>query len=1306
MPAISKSFLEILKKKLSFGSTRSILLNCIPGRAASRLGLNDLDLVKQGLSLEFINKLTSAHDFDFKFSIKFDVAKKDDSTEIQQEKEKQNSKKQKLERRLTNIKYDHDDILKEQGVETFGLGFPLLVRRNPNDITKVIVSPIFIWHLDIKQSFDQSRGWNISRKADRGIMVNESLRAYLKADQQVDLPKLPESMLEDGLLEKHELESFINDLKLKLNITLPDVFSWEIEEIPEKVVADEEAIGGSRIIFSGVFGIYKNQKQSLINDVEHILLNSENNNDELISSWENKTTPIEVDPSQHSVLRSLSRNNKIVIQGPPGTGKSQTLTAIITAALSDRKKVLVVCEKRTALEVLYQNIIKKYPYLERVIALLEDVTSDRSILVKNVRERENTPDLFKCETRVLEDLKLSTEFYEKIIADADEKYSGLRKYILDNKRWIDLVADWIRLKVSNDEIAELAWLSVQIEFLDSFDSIAPISIQIQDLQRKYLSCKDVLLEFDSLFNPNFDFSKADDINLELKSLTYELSNAIKNLEDQVITYTKTVESNTSIKINEILSICDDYTDKYELLKNRFNNPHSISFFDKFRLLFTSNRSEILEDISTLSILSEKISSFIREYIIEDLNQDEIKDRRIDVYLKSSRDILSDKIKNKLNSKDSIKLDKSYSEIFDNIHSQLSKTSGKINEIFNNAALNIESDDIRDQLLKWKKYRDNISEISAREEKIENYFEWKKAIHKTEAAVNNLVQAFISKGYESWIDTFNKAFLYRILARESRQNDFIKTSGHLTDIENTRTSIIPKQEAVLRHNIVQWFSQGINKIEKTGLSLKKLYNLRGSSGETKNSLRKIVNYNVSAFTDIHPLVLANPITVSTIFPTDSNLFDLVIFDEASQLRIEDTFSSLYRGKSVIVSGDSQQMPPSSYFESSRNSLDSNEETDEVDSEDKMLEEAEMEMASKESLLEWAIDEGYTQTYLDMHYRSRHPDLIEFSNVAFYNSRLIPMPGQLKDKPIEFTYVNGLYENRSNQEEANKIIDILRNTVSVEKSVGVATFNLNQRNLILDLIGKTRYEDKDFNDKMIEFEANGFFVKNLENIQGDERDIIIISTTFGSRSNGSFSMMFGPIGQKNGHRLLNVIITRAKEKVFLLTSIPENRLHEYREYIQKDNKVSGKSGLLAYILYCKYVSLGDQNAKNELLSDLRNLIQANSIRASKNLGLTESPFEEEVYQMLVSEFGDTNVIPQYQCGGFRIDLVVISPNKHQKIAIECDGAAYHSSELNWHHDIYRQRQLEKEGFIFQRIWSTNWWKNHQSEWNKLVKFINQN
>jgi very-short-patch-repair endonuclease len=521
-----------------------------------------------------------------------------------------------------------------------------------------------------------------------------------------------------------------------------------------------------------------------------------------------------------------------------------------------------------------------------------------------------------------------------------------------------------------------------------------------------------------------------------------------------------------------------------------------------------------------------------------------------------------------------------------------------------------------------------------------------------------------------------------------------------------SQIANKQEQIIKNNIAEWYDDGINSILDEDFTLKKLYNLKGSAGTTRNSLRKIINFDPDSFTDLHPLILANPTTCSTLFPLQAGFFDLVIFDEASQLRIEETFSSAYRGKSIVVSGDSQQMPPSSYFETSKNLVDDSDSDLLEDDAAQYQETSSIEMATKESLLDWAIDEGFHETYLDMHYRSKHPDLIEFSNTCFYGSRLIPMPETITDLPIEFNQINGVFEKGTNEAEGLEVLNILKNKISLGKSVGVATFNLVQRNLILNLIAKERYENPEFNSKMTALIADGFFVKNLENIQGDERDIIIISTTFGKKKDGKFIMNFGPITQKNGHRLLNVIITRAKEKVYLITSIPEDRQFEFKNFIELENRVSGKSGLLAYLQYCKHVSSNNQTEKEDLLRYIRSKININQNAINSNIGLTESPFEEEVYQYLVPEFGKDNIIPQYKCGGFRIDLVVISPISKNKIAIECDGAAYHSSELSWHHDIYRQKQLESQGFIFHRIWSTDWFKNTDSELLKLYNFIKSN
>jgi very-short-patch-repair endonuclease len=313
----------------------------------------------------------------------------------------------------------------------------------------------------------------------------------------------------------------------------------------------------------------------------------------------------------------------------------------------------------------------------------------------------------------------------------------------------------------------------------------------------------------------------------------------------------------------------------------------------------------------------------------------------------------------------------------------------------------------------------------------------------------------------------------------------------------------------------------------------------------------------------------------------------------------------------------------------------------------------------------------------------------------------MPGTMDTPPIVFKQIDGQYESRMNLKEAQEVVRILREEIPASKTVGVATFNLVQRNLILDLINKLRYEDAGFHEQMTALDQLGFFVKNLENIQGDERDIIIISTTFGVRKDGSFRMAFGPIGQKNGYRLLNVIITRARENIYMLTSIPKERQQEFRQQLENDKRVSGRTGLLAYLIYCKAVSEGNQESKSDLLKEIRNAIAGNNERIQ--LDEEEAPFEQQIARLISNRFGSDAVSMKQLCGGFVIDVQFIHPETGKRFAIATDGSAYHSQTLFWHNDAYRQEQLEKEGYTFIRLWSAAWWQNREAEQQKLLEIL---
>lgn len=512
----------------------------------------------------------------------------------------------------------------------------------------------------------------------------------------------------------------------------------------------------------------------------------------------------------------------------------------------------------------------------------------------------------------------------------------------------------------------------------------------------------------------------------------------------------------------------------------------------------------------------------------------------------------------------------------------------------------------------------------------------------------------------------------------------------------------------------WFSAQIEAAwefhsQNPNFTVENLYNQRSSDRFKRLSLRQIIQKDTDLFSTFFPVILTSPEVASTLFHSKLGYFDLVMFDEASQLRLEDNLPALLKGKQIIIAGDEHQMPPSNYFSKLLDGSLEDEE-DEEEEEEEIVLDKEGDLLACESLLDFAGELNFEKRYLDFHYRSRHPYLIDFSNHAFYQQRLKPLPNNFEYVPIRYVSVNGTYSEHTNDAEAEMVLSILEHNIQPYPngsypSVGIATLNIAQRNLIKSkILDRQRFPKfADFNAKVRTLEDNGFFIKNLENIQGDERDVIILSTTYGIAKDGRFSQRFGPINLAKGYKLLNVIITRAKYKVYLCTSIPERVFLEYGSHMAKEGNTR-KAVFYAYLAYCRAVSIGDNEAR---LAVLKELSQAGANRLAlkpAEIGDLESPFEEEVYLRLTEEVGSEKVLPQVSFAGFRIDLVYDPKIEGiPKIAIECDGAKYHSSREAYLYDRHRQRILEDHGFVFHRIWSTNWWRNPSRELNNLVSFI---
>lgn len=410
---------------------------------------------------------------------------------------------------------------------------------------------------------------------------------------------------------------------------------------------------------------------------------------------------------------------------------------------------------------------------------------------------------------------------------------------------------------------------------------------------------------------------------------------------------------------------------------------------------------------------------------------------------------------------------------------------------------------------------------------------------------------------------------------------------------------------------------------------------------------------------------------------------------------------YRAKKVIVAGDDKQLKPSA-IGVKRSEDEEEDESNEMDEEYK-----DDSAVTTQSLLDLA-KARYNDTLLSYHYRSKYPELINFSNYAFYNGNLITAPNkEILDKPpIEVIKLNnGIWENQSNIVEAENVYKVVKElllTREKNESIGIVTFNAKQQSTIKEYLDNICESDIEFRkiyeQEKIRYdgtEDQSLFVKNIENVQGDERDIIIFSTAYAKDiKTGRIANRFGTLSQEGGENRLNVAISRAKVKIIIITSI------EPEELDVENTKNNGPKLLKKYLQYCRAVSQKDMESAKKILESLDFIKEINQNEADK----FDSPFEEEVCDKL----RNNNFIVHTQVGdsGYKIDLAIYDKSTLDYIlGIECDGATYHSSPSARERDIYRQKFLEMKGWNIHRIWSKHWWENPDKEIDKIIKKVNR-
>ncbi len=528
-------------------------------------------------------------------------------------------------------------------------------------------------------------------------------------------------------------------------------------------------------------------------------------------------------------------------------------------------------------------------------------------------------------------------------------------------------------------------------------------------------------------------------------------------------------------------------------------------------------------------------------------------------------------------------------------------------------------------------------------------------------------------------SFRRAVLFAIIEKEPALRDFFGRE-HNEQIDRFR-DLDGKLTTLSRDLIRARLSAGIPRdhgdddIPKAEIGL-----LRKEIGKRMRHIpvRQLLGRIPTLLPRLKPCVLMSPLSVAQYLEASHEAFDVVIFDEASQIPVWDSIGAIARGRQLIVVGDPKQLPPTNFFSSGGS-----------DDDDDLTPEEHKDL---ESILDELMTHGLRHKRLQWHYRSRHEGLIAFSNRQYYDNDLLTFPSpEMAHGGVRFRHLpDARYDkgkSRTNRIEAEalvqEIISRLLDEKAPRRSFGVVTFSQAQQQLIENLLDEERRKHPElehhFGDEP-PVEGEPVFVKNLENVQGDERDVILFSICYGMDEAGKVSMNFGPLNRDGGERRLNVAVTRAKHEVLVFSGLRGDQIDLTR------TRARGVRDLKYFLDYA------DRGP--------RALIAANTSSASAE---ADSEFERMVADRIRS--AGYEVHHQVGCSGYRIDLAVVDPENPGRylLGVECDGATYHRAATARDRDKLRQAILEDLGWKLHRIWSTDWWHDAGAQALKLFAAV---
>lgn len=1080
---------------------------------------------------------------------------------------------------------------------------------------------------------------------------------------------------------------------------------------------------------------------------------------------------LDADSSQEEAIYAAKAGASFVIQGPPGTGKSQTISNIIAESLAQNKKILFVSEKRSALEVvinrlkdskldkfcleLHNSQRKKSEVIDSIRLSLDEI---KSLALESHRD-EYIEDLNKIKAQIQEGIDELHKVREPIQKSLYEIYGELAKLKINSTGdRLDFTIPYIE-KINLKKLSEFDYFFKKLaghkRILSDFDNFIWKNANIQNLSFDLENeIKSNLIEFKNIL------TKLEDYANPISEKYFDRK--VKNLKE----FKWLAEASS-------LAIDSPFPKKDWFNQNRLNDVQMLTIEAKFEHEeYAVNRDKILSKYSENFLNldhAELLTKFTQKFtgIFRFLNID---------YWKSVNQIKKMALYNEAKNLQAIIADLEQAALLDKQASELTKDKSQLSLQLGDFYKEFDTDwDETITAIKWvqkvmgKFEAGNLPspllEVISEKDKIDDFEDFK-------SEVNDLIQAFelvkfhlkfyrsifphpnvdldqmnfvelsehlenlISNivDIEDWIE-FKQLdsqaqrmgmgqFLEALIRakKEDIDEDFIrnnfmtklyqlwvdkieienpkmrKFSGQAQQLlidkfnENDHKIIQRNRHEIAKNLSLNWIEYAANPLNKAELQI---LNHEVNKKKKHKPMRLLIREIPALLQTLKPCWMMSPLSVSQLIESDETNaleFDLIIFDEASQIRTEDAISSIYRGKQLILAGDSNQLPPTNFF-----NYISDDDDYENNSFESVLDECAVFLDSR--TLTW-------------HYRSRHEDLIKFSNYYIYDNQLVTFPSPINksdDYGVDFELVeNGAYEKgaRYNKKEAARVAEsIIKHYLAhPDLSLGVIAFSEAQQFAIERELSKELRKNLDIQEKlasmMDEEHTDSLFIRNLENVQGDERDVIFFSIGYARDKQGNLSHNFGPLNREGGHRRLNVAVTRARNKLKVFSSIISTDIDMNRTSAQ------GAMLLKKYLAFAEESSLRTDKPEAETdIATEASLILATAHDANIDLAMTQQNtlIEESIAQTIVSM--GFQVERFLGSSEYRVDIAVRSKKNPEEfiLAIETDGEIYKKAKTCRDRERLRKQVLNALGWKTHRIWSRDWIRNPEEELLKLQRLL---